>query len=104
MVVNFNGRPTDSNRVTMQRLRRVNIIHAYHLSSAVILDVTTVHKRVEVEMEDRSRPPYKFTDLLREAMALMVTGNNGTGRPAFDAMIPVLSPLWQCSPDIPHRL
>jgi hypothetical protein len=37
-----------------------------------------VHKRVEVEMEDRSRPPYKFTDLLREAMALMIMENGGT--------------------------
>jgi hypothetical protein len=57
-VVNFNGQPTDSNRVTMQRLRRAKVIYAYHLSSAVILDVATVHKWVEVEMEDGSRPPY----------------------------------------------
>jgi hypothetical protein len=78
MVVNFNGQPMDSNRVTMQRLRWVNVIYAYHLSSAVISDVATVHKQVEVEMEDGSRPPYKFTDLLREAMALMVTGNDRT--------------------------
>ncbi len=91
MVVNFNEQPTDSNRVTMQCLRRVNIVYAYHLSSAVISDVAMVHKRVEVEMEDGSRPPYKFTDLLREAMALMVTGNDRTSQPAFDAMIPVLS-------------
>ncbi len=56
MVVNFNGQPMDSNHVTMQRLRRVNIIYAYHLSSAVISDVATVHKQVEVEMEHRSRP------------------------------------------------
>ncbi len=44
-------------------------------------------------MEDGSRAPYKFTDLLREAMALKVMGNNGTSRHAFDAMIPVLSGL-----------
>ncbi len=57
MVVNFNGQPTDSNCVTMQRLRPVNIIYAYRLSSTVISDVAMVHKRVEVEMEDGSRPP-----------------------------------------------
>jgi hypothetical protein len=90
MVVNFNGQPTYSDRVTMQHLCQVNIIYAYHLSSTVILDVATVHKRVEVEIEDGSRPPYKFTDLLRQAMALMVTGNDGTSRPAFNAMILVL--------------
>ncbi len=75
MIVNFNGQSTDSDRVTMQRLRRVNVIYAYHLSSAIIPDVATVHKRVEVEMEDGSRAPYKFTDLLREAMALKIMGN-----------------------------
>jgi hypothetical protein len=78
MVVNFNGQPTDSERVTMQRIWWVNVIYAYHLCSAVISDVATVHKWVEVEMEDGSRPPYKFTDFLREAMALMVTGNDRT--------------------------
>ncbi len=103
MVVNFNGQPTDSNRVTMQHLRRVNIIYAYHLSSAVNLHVAMVHKRVEVEMEDGSRPPCKFTDLLREAMALMVTGNNGTSQPAFDAMIPVLSGLHCGSAVLTYR-
>ncbi len=93
MVVNFNGRPMDSNHVTMQPLCRVNIIYAYHLSSAVILNVAMVHKQIEVEMEDGSRPSYKFTDLLRVAIALMVMGNDGTSQPAFDAMILALSGL-----------
>jgi hypothetical protein len=93
IVMNFNGQPMDSSCVTMQHLHWVNIIYAYHLSSAVILDVAMVHKQVEVEMEGGSRPPYTFTDLLREAMALMVTGNNGTSQPAFNAMILVLSGL-----------
>jgi hypothetical protein len=54
-------------------------------------------------MEDGSRSPYKFTNLLREAMALMVTGNGGTSQPAFDAMILVLSGLHCGSAVLTYR-
>jgi hypothetical protein len=103
MVVNFNGQPTESNCVTMQRLRRVNIIYVYSLSSAIILDVVMVHKHVEVEMADGSKASYKYTDLLREAMALKVTRNDGENCPAFDVMIPVLSGLHCGSAVLTYR-
>ncbi len=68
MVVMYNGRATDSDRVTMQRLRRVNAIHAYMISHAVLPNIVCVHKRVEIEMDDGSKPLHKFTDLCQEVM------------------------------------
>ncbi len=57
MVVMFNGRPNDNNRITMQRLRRVNVVHGYIFSSSTLPHVVTVHKQVKIEMEDGSKHP-----------------------------------------------
>jgi hypothetical protein len=91
MAVMFNGRSTDSNRITMQRLRRVNVVHAYMTSSSTFPHVITVHKRVEIEMEDGSKPLHKFTDLCREVMGLTSPAADGTPAPLFDAIIPIVS-------------
>jgi hypothetical protein len=69
MVVMYNGHATDSNRVTMQRLHCVNVIHAYMTSHAMLPNIACVHKRIEIEMEDGSKPLHKFTDLCREVIA-----------------------------------
>jgi hypothetical protein len=70
MAITYNGRATDSNRVTMQQLCRVTVIHAYMMSHTVLPNIATVHKRVEIKMEDKSKPLHKFTDLCRKFMWL----------------------------------
>jgi hypothetical protein len=57
MVIMYNGRAADSNRITMQQLRRVNVIHAYMMSHTVLPNIATVHKLVEIEMSDKKNPP-----------------------------------------------
>jgi hypothetical protein len=91
MVVMFNGRPTDSNCVTMQRLCRVNVVHAYMTSSSTLPHVVTIHKRVKIEMEDSSKLPHKFTNLCREVMWLTSLAADGPSIPLFDAIIPIVS-------------
>jgi len=64
MVVLYGGKPTESDRNTIQRLRRCNVIYSYSMASVTLPFVETIHKRVEVRMEDEtSSLPYKFTDL-----------------------------------------
>ncbi len=63
MIVMFNGRATDSEWVTMQRLCRVNVMYLFMLSHTQIPNTSVFHKQVKVEMEDGSKPPHKFTDL-----------------------------------------
>jgi hypothetical protein len=71
MVVMFGGKPTDSDGVTMQRQRRCNVMYHNRMTQVIIPYMATVHKRVEVQMEDPSvKPPYKFTDLCREVMRI----------------------------------
>jgi hypothetical protein len=71
MVVMFNGRVTDGDCVTLQRLRQCNVVYSNKLDSVVIPNIVTVHKRVEVRMEDMgTRAPHKFTSLNREFMML----------------------------------
>ena len=44
MVVLYNGHAIDSNRVTVQRLCRVNVIHVYTISHAILPNISCVHK------------------------------------------------------------
>jgi hypothetical protein len=86
LVVMFNGQATDSDHVTMQRLRRINVVHAYMTSHVVLPDIACVHKRVEIEMEDGSKPKHKFTDLCREVRWIQSTilSDDGIFKPLFD--------------------
>ena len=104
MVVMFNGRPTENDRVTMQRLRRVNVMYSYLLSHTHIPNIAVVHKQVEVEMANGSTPPHKFTDLCREFM-LLTSSTSAEGKPAylFDAVIPILSGLRAGSAVVTYR-
>jgi hypothetical protein len=105
MVVMFNGRPTENDRVTMQRLWRVNVMCSYLLSHTHIPNIAVVHKQVEVEMADGSTPPHKFTDLCREFM-LLTSSTLAEGKPAylFDAVIPILSGLRAGSAVVTYRM
>jgi hypothetical protein len=71
MVLMFNGRVTDGDHATLQRLQQCNIVYSNKLDSIVIPNIVTVHKRVEVRMENmETRAPHKFTSLNREFMML----------------------------------
>jgi hypothetical protein len=94
MVIDYGDRPTDRDRVTLQRLQRCNVVYSYNLSSVVLAGIATVHKQVKVNMSDGSPPPYKFTNLCREAMSLKVTDKDGVISLAVDAIIPILSGLY----------
>ena len=93
MVIMFNGRVTDGDRVTLQRIWQCNVVYSNKLDSVVILNIVTVHKRVEVRMEDvGTRAPHKFTSLNREFMMLAdpILSAKGEVVYAFDAIIPIL--------------
>jgi hypothetical protein len=63
MVVLYGGKPTELDRNTIQHLRRCNVIYAYSIASEILPFVKTIHKRVEVRMENATAPlPFKFTD------------------------------------------
>ena len=89
MVVMYNGKETGGDRITMQRLRRVNVMYQDSISHMIIPYVAVVHKRVEVQMADSSRAPIKFTDLSREFMLLTSTNENGELIPMFDVIMPL---------------
>jgi hypothetical protein len=40
------------------------------MSHTILPNTATVHKRVNIKMEDKSRPPHKFTDLCHKFMWL----------------------------------
>jgi hypothetical protein len=103
IVVMYNGWATNSGRVTMQQLCQVNVIHSYMISHAVLPNIACIHKRVEIKMDDRSKPLHKFTDLCREVMWLSSTAANGTSKPLFDAIIPIVSGPQQGSAIITYR-
>jgi hypothetical protein len=63
MIVMFKGRATNSDRVMMQHLRRVNVMYLSMLSHTVVSNISVVHKQIEIEMADGSKPMHKFTDL-----------------------------------------
>jgi hypothetical protein len=93
MVVMFEGKTTDGDRVTLQWLRQCNVVYDDKLNSVIIPNIVTVHKRVEVRMEDKeTRAPIKFTSLNREFMMLAdpVLSAKGEMVYAFNAIIPIL--------------
>jgi hypothetical protein len=59
------------------------------ISHMVLPYIAVVHKQVEVQMADSSRPSIKFTDLSREFMSLSATNEDGTSIPMFDAIMPL---------------
>ncbi len=97
MIVMFNGRATDSDRVTMQRLHRVNVMYSFMLHHTHP-NISVVHKQVEVEMEDGSKPLQKFTDLCQEFMLLTARAIEGIKELfLLDAVIPIVSWIRACS-------
>ncbi len=52
MVVFYGGKPTESDRNTIQRLHQCNVIYAYSFASEILPFVETIHKQVKVWMED----------------------------------------------------
>ena len=89
MVVMYNGKETGGDRVTMQRLRRVNVMYMDSISHMIIPYVAVVHKQVEVQMADASRPSIKFTDLSREFISLSAPNEEGKLIPMFDVIMPL---------------
>jgi hypothetical protein len=93
MVVMFNGRVTDGDPVTLQQLWQCNAVYSNKLDSIVIPNIATVHKRVEIRMENmETRAPHKFTSLNRESVMLPdpILSTKGEVMYAFDAIIPIL--------------
>jgi hypothetical protein len=61
------------------------------MSHSVLSNIATVHKHVKIKMEDKSRPPHKFTDLCREFMWLKSSHKDGLSKFLFNAIIPIVS-------------
>jgi hypothetical protein len=99
----FNNRPTVSNLITMQRLCRVNVVHAYMTSSSILPHAITVHKRVEIEMEDGSKSLHKFTNLCQEVMWLTSPAADGPPVLLFDAIIQIVSGQQNGSATVTYR-
>ncbi len=81
----------------MQRLHHVNVIHAHMTSHAVLLNIACVHKCIEIEMKNGSKPLHKFTNLCREVMWLSSMAPDGISKSLFDAIVPVVSGQQQGS-------
>ena len=60
---------------------------AYMISHIVLPAIVTVHKKVNIEMEDSIKPKHKCTDLCQEVMWL----TDNLKHLLFDAIIPVES-------------
>jgi hypothetical protein len=98
MVVLYSGKPTESDHNTNQRLCRCNVTYAFYTASVILPYVETIHKRVEVRMEEAdAESPYKYTDFSQELWELRVPledGNPQAGKKdvhAFDSCIPNLT-------------
>ena len=87
MVVLFNGRATDGDRITMQQLRRLNVTHAFYTAFTIIPSIVCVHKSVEIQVEDGMVDEHKYTDICREVQWLLCSQN----KPLFDAITPIES-------------
>jgi hypothetical protein len=90
MVVMYKVRVTDSDRITMQQLHWANVIHAYMVSHTVLPNIATVHKHVEIKMEDKSKPLHKFIDLCRKFMWLKSSQEGESPKFLFGAIIPIV--------------
>jgi hypothetical protein len=62
-----------------------------YLAHTVIPNIETVHKQVEIEMANESKPPHKFIDLCQEFMWLTSTAADGTESPLFNVVMPIIS-------------
>ena len=58
-------------------------MYAYTITQVVLPNIVTVHKKVEIEMADGSKPLHKFTDLCREFMLLDAPTADGTVPPCL---------------------
>ena len=94
MVQVFSGGYSNTDRSTMQRLRRFHQTYSNGITVVTWTCIENLNKVVEVRMSARSpRPrPYKFTTLIKEIMKIKVE-HNGEDVPAFQACIPVTQGL-----------
>ncbi len=97
MVVLFGRKPTQFDQTTIQLLLWCTIVYSNSITSQILPFIEMIHKQVEVRMEDTSfAPPYKYTDLRREILALLVEiprddPRQGKDVFAFDAVVPIRS-------------
>ncbi len=61
------------------------------MSHSVLSNIATDHKCVKIKMEDKSRPPHKFTDLCHEFMWLKLSHEDGLSKFLFNAIISIVS-------------
>jgi hypothetical protein len=90
-IVLCNSRLTDNDHITMQHLCRVNVVHGHKTTFLTPPYIQTIHKHVEVEMADGSKPPHKFTDLCRKVMLLQSSTPAEPPVFLFDAITPIVS-------------
>ena len=104
LIVLYNGRLPDKDRITMQCLRKVNVVHGHKTTFLTLSNIQTVHKHVEVKMADGSKPPHKFTDLCREVMSLQSSTPAEPPVFLFDAIIPIVSGVHNGSATVTYRV
>ena len=90
-IVLYNSRLTDNNHITMQHLCRVNVVHGHKTTFLTPPYIQTIHKHVEVEMADGSKPPHKFTDLCHKVMSLQSSTPAEPPVFLFNAITPIVS-------------
>ena len=78
-------------------------MYSFMLAYTVLPSIVTVHKRVEMEMEDGSKPPHKFTDLCREFMGLDAPDKDGKAHTLFKAIMPNVSGQHAGSATVTYR-
>jgi hypothetical protein len=61
------------------------------ISYAVLPNIAFINKQAKIKMDNGSKPLHKFTDLCREVMWLSSTSADGTSKPLFDAIIPIMT-------------
>ncbi len=59
--------------------------------TTVLPNIATVHKRVEIEMEDKSKPFHKLTDLCCKFMWLSTLHEGESPKFLFNVIIPIVS-------------
>jgi hypothetical protein len=60
------------------------------MSHTILPNIATVHKQVDIEMEDKSRSSHKFTHLCRKFMWLKLSHKDELSKFLFDAIIPIV--------------
>ena len=89
------GAAESTDRTTMQRLRRFQVVYSYSILLIVVPHVDNLYKDVEVRMaEEGATRPCKFTSLLREMMSITVAVEGvGEEVPVIHAAIPNMAGL-----------